>query len=93
MPARQLKRTRRPAARRRVDGAATALSLQALRERFGRTQGDVARRVSMTQSQLSRVEARRDHLTSTLRKFVRALGGQIEIVAVVKGTRIVLRDV
>ena len=93
MPRRQSKIVRPSAARRSVDGAATALTLQGLRERFGRTQGDVAKRVSMTQSQLSRVEARRDHLTSTLRKFVRALGGQIEIVAVVKGSRIVLRDV
>ena len=70
-----------------------AMSLQALRERVGRTQGEVARRVSMTQSQLSRVEARHDHLTSTLRKYIRALGGRIEVVAIVKGTRIVLRNV
>jgi hypothetical protein len=47
----------------------------------------------MTQPQLSRVEARRDHLTSTLRKYIRALGGRIEVVAIVKGTRIVLRNV
>jgi predicted transcriptional regulator len=93
MAGRQSKGTRRRAARASANGDGTALSLRALRERFGRTQGDVAKRVSMTQSQLSRVEARRDHLTSTLRRFVRALGGQIEIVAVVKGARIPLRDV
>jgi Helix-turn-helix domain len=69
------------------------ISLQALRESVGRTQGEIARRVSMTQPQLSRVEARRDHLTSTLRKYVRALGGKVEVVAVLKGRRLVIRDV
>jgi Helix-turn-helix domain len=86
----------------RSDGAATpttkrtearAMTLRGLRESVGRTQGDVARRVSMTQPQLSRVEGRRDHLTSTLRKYVQALGGRIEVAAVVKRARIVLQDV
>lgn len=72
---------------------AHAMTLRGLRESVGRTQGDVARRVSMTQPQLSRVEGRRDHLTSTLRKYVQALGGKIEVAAVVKGARIILRDV
>jgi hypothetical protein len=70
------------------------MSMRELRERVGRTQGDVARRIAMTQPQLSRVEARSDHLTSTLRKFVRALGGRVEIVAhLKKGARVVLRGV
>jgi hypothetical protein len=73
--------------------AARAMTLRGLRESVGRTQGDVARRVSMTQPQLSRVEGRRDHLTSTLRRYVQALGGKIEVAAVVKGARIILRDV
>jgi len=72
---------------------ALAMSLRGLRERVGRTQGEIARKVSMTQPQLSRVEARRDHLTSTLRKYVSALGGRVEIVAVVDGSRIVLEGV
>ena len=73
--------------------ATLALSLRGLRERSGRTQREIARRISMTQPQLSRVEARHDHLTSTLRKYVGALGGRIEVVAVVDGRRIVLRGV
>ena len=80
-----------PATTKRSDVA--AMTLRALRESVGRTQGDVARGVSMTQPQLSRVEGRRDHLTSTLRKYVQALGGKIEVAAIVKGERIVLRDV
>jgi len=72
---------------------AVPVTLRALRESVGRTQGEVATRVSMTQPQLSRVEARRDHLISTLRKYVRALDGQIEVAAIVNGSRYVLRDV
>jgi len=54
-----------------------AMNLQQLREHVRKTQGDVARKASVTQPQLSRVEGRRDHLVSTLRKYVRALGGEI----------------
>ena len=70
-----------------------AMTLRGLRESVGRTQGEVARKVSMTQPQLSRVEARRDHLISTLRRYVHALGGEIEVVAVVNGARISLEKV
>jgi predicted transcriptional regulator len=72
---------------------ARPVTLRALRESVGRTQGEVATRVSMTQPQLSRVEARRDHLISTVRKYVRALDGEIEVAAIVNGSRFVLRDV
>ena len=71
----------------------TAMSLRELRESVGRTQRDIARQIEMTQPQLSRVEARSDHLTSTLRKYVGALGGRIEIVVHLKNTRVVLRGV
>jgi hypothetical protein len=70
-----------------------AMTLRGLRESVGRTQGEVARKVSMTQPQLSRVEARNDHLISTLRRYVHALGGEIEVVAVVNGARIALQKV
>jgi predicted transcriptional regulator len=70
-----------------------AMTLRGLRESVGRTQGELARKVSMTQPQLSRVEARNDHLISTLRRYVHALGGKIEVVAVVNGERIALQKV
>jgi hypothetical protein len=69
------------------------MTLRALRDSVGKTQGEVAREISMTQPQLSRVEARRDHLISTLRKYVGALGGEIDVVAKVDGVRISLKDV
>jgi hypothetical protein len=46
----------------------------------------------MTQSELSRLESRDDHLTSTLRRYVEALGGTLEISAVFGGRRIKLTD-
>lgn len=78
---------------RRERPDAVAMTLRGLRESIGRTQGEVARKVSMTQPQLSRVEARQDHLLSTLRRYVHALGGEVEVVAVVNGARITLQKV
>jgi hypothetical protein len=72
---------------------AVPMTLRALRASVGKIQGDVARKMAMTQPQLSRVEARRDHLISTVRKYVRALGGDIEVIAVIDGARVALQDV
>ena len=69
----------------------SAMNLQQLREHVRKTQGDVARKAAVTQPQLSRIEGRRDHLVSTLRKYVRALGGDIQVVAEIGVERIVLR--
>ncbi len=71
----------------------SAMNLQQLREHVRKTQGDVARRAAVTQPQLSRIEGRRDHLVSTLRKYVRALGGDIRVVAEIGVEHIVLLDV
>ena len=79
---------RRPAGDGRGD-----MNLQQLREYVRKTQGDVARKAAVTQPQLSRIEGRRDHLVSTLRRYVRALGGEITVVAEIGVERIVLRDV
>lgn len=77
-----------------TDGAGRpGMNLQQLREYVRKTQGDVARRAAVTQPQLSRIEGRRDHLVSTVRKYVRALGGEIHVVAQIGVERIVLRDV
>ena len=71
----------------------SAMNLQQLREHVRKTQGDVARKAAVTQPQLSRIEGRRDHLVSTLRKYVRALGGDIRVVAQIGVEQIVLLDV
>jgi hypothetical protein len=69
------------------------MTLRELRELSGKTQNEVAEVTEMTQSELSRAERREDHLLSTLRKYVEALGGELEVVAVLDDKRIRLRGV
>lgn len=68
------------------------MDLRALREAVGLTQGELAQRVEITQSQLSKMERREDHRISTLRRYVEALGGTLEIFAVIDGKRIKLAE-
>jgi len=68
------------------------MDLRALREAVGFTQGELAQRVEITQSQLSKMERREDHRISTLRRYVEALGGSLEICAVIDGKRIKLAE-
>jgi hypothetical protein len=69
------------------------MTLRDLRESVGKTQDEIGHLAKFSQSQLSRIERRRDHLTSTLRRYVRALGGTVEVIAIVGEKRIPLRDV
>jgi predicted transcriptional regulator len=87
-----MKRASIPSKKTPVKGG-SAMNLQQLREHVRKTQGDVARKAAVTQPQLSRIEGRRDHLVSTLRKYVRALGGDVQVVAEIGDEQIVLRDV
>jgi hypothetical protein len=59
-----------------VDG-----DLRAVREIAGKTQTEAAKLLETTQSELSRLERREDHKLSTLRRFVEAMGGELEVVA------------
>ena len=68
------------------------MDLRALREAAGLTQGELAQRVDVTQSQLSKMERREDHRISTVRRYVEALGGSLEICAVINGKRIKLAE-
>lgn len=83
-----------PAAKKRVNRKVEAelieMSLAELRQGLGVTQAEMAVAAEMTQGQLSRTERRDDHLVSTLRRCVRALGGEIEVVAVVGDKRVKL---
>ncbi|MEM9554173.1 MAG: helix-turn-helix domain-containing protein [Acidobacteriota bacterium] len=69
------------------------LNLRAIREALGKTQSEMAETLSVAQSQLSRLENRSDHLVSSLRRYVEALGGQLEITAVFEGKRVRLEAV
>ncbi len=70
-----------------------ALELRELRQEAGKTQAEVAEIAEMTQAELSKFERRDDHLLSTLRRYVTALGGELEIVAVFDNKRIALKGV
>lgn len=69
------------------------LTIRAVREAVGKTQVDVAADALMDQSDVSRLEGRKDFedcLVSTLRRYVAALGGQLELVAAFGDRRIIL---
>lgn len=57
------------------------MNLRELRQQVGLTQKQMADAIGVAQSQLSRMEHRDDHVLSTLRTYVEALGGELEIVA------------
>lgn len=69
------------------------MELRELRQEAGMTQAEVAEIAEMTQAELSKFERRDDHLLSTLRRYVTALGGELEVVAVFDNKRISLKGV
>ncbi|MGO9839473.1 MAG: helix-turn-helix domain-containing protein [Polyangiaceae bacterium] len=69
------------------------MDLRELRQEAGKTQAEVAEIAEMTQAELSKLERRDDHLLSTLRRYVSALGGELEVVAVFDNKRIALKGV
>lgn len=75
-----------PAQRRKVEDRAAEIiaeemSLRDLRRARKLTQARVAKTLGITQDSVSRLEKRSDLLISTLRKTVKAMGGDVRIVA------------
>ncbi len=68
-------------AARAAEIMAEEMSLRDLRKAMDRTQVALARKLRMGQDGVSRLERRADMLISTLRDYVRALGGELHIVA------------
>ena len=56
-----------------------AFLVSELRQLVGLTQADVAQKLGMPQSNVSRLEKSSDMLISTLRGYVEAVGGKLEI--------------
>jgi hypothetical protein len=77
-------------AMQRAEQELLEMSLADLRRELGVTQVAMAAAAEMTQGQLSNTERREDHLVSTLRRCVRALGGDLEVIAVVGDKRVKL---
>ena len=75
-----------PAARRaKIEARAAALmveemSLAELRKACARTQTVLAKRLKIGQDGISKIENRSDLLISTLRHYVKALGGDLQLV-------------
>jgi DNA-binding XRE family transcriptional regulator len=67
-----------------------ALALAELRAQRGVTQQDVAGKLGVTQANISRIEHEEDLYLSTLRGYVAALGGELEVNAVFADGKVAL---
>lgn len=72
---------RKKVEKRAADIIAEEMSLRDLRKARKLTQARIAKRLGITQDGVSRLEKRSDLLISTLRKTVKAMGGDVRIVA------------
>ncbi len=82
----QLLRDLPPARRKKVQArtaelTAEELTLQQLRKAHQKTQAHMAETLGMTQDQVSRLEHRSDVLLSTLRRYVKGMGGDLSLIA------------
>jgi predicted transcriptional regulator len=79
-----------PARRKKIETRARKLivqemTLQELRKNLKLTQAQMARKLGVGQMQISRIENRKDIHVSTLRRVVRAMGGDLQLVVKVPG--------
>ena len=58
------------------------MTLAELRKAFSLTQDTLAKTLNVKQAEISKIENRADMLMSTLRNFVQAMGGDLEVRAV-----------
>lgn len=72
---------RRKVAARAAELIAEEMSLRELRKARKLTQARVAKVLGITQDGVSRLETRSDLLLSTLRKTVKAMGGDVRVIA------------
>lgn len=81
-----------PEQRERIEQAARekigAVRLQQLREKLGHKQEDMAEKLGLSQSGVSRIEARKNLSVRTLQRYVEAMGGRLEVRAVFEDTEV-----
>jgi transcriptional regulator with XRE-family HTH domain len=65
----------------RTEGMLVEMQLQALRKSKNLTQVGVAQAMRVEQAAVSKIEHRDDMYISTLREYVKALGGELKLVA------------
>ncbi len=68
-------------------------TLRQFRQWRGFTQVEAAARFDVPQGEISKIEQRVDHRVGNLSRYIAALGGRLELVAVVRGKRVVLQGV
>jgi hypothetical protein len=73
--------------RRTAEIVEEELTLRQLRQAPARTQAELARRLRMKQPNVVKLEQRSDMMLSTLRAYVAAMGGELELVACFKGKK------
>ena len=71
----------RTRSRQRAEELLRAMPLNELRRARHMTQGTLASAMQTSQSEVSKLEQRTDTYISTLQSYVRALGGELDIVA------------
>lgn len=82
---------RAPVAAADVERNVLEVSLRRLRERLAVTQVELAAIMGVAQGDISRLERREDALVSSLQRYVKALGGELELVATVAGERLAVK--
>jgi hypothetical protein len=75
------KKRRQAIAKRAAELIAEEATLRQLREARERSQEEVARKLHIKQAAVSKLERRTDMYLSTLRGYIEAMGGQLEIIA------------
>lgn len=84
---------RRAANEARVKAAIVAMPMEQLREARVLTQVQLAEILHVTQGAVSKVERRTDMYISTLRSYVRAMGGDVQIRAIFpEGEEVILNQ-
>jgi transcriptional regulator with XRE-family HTH domain len=68
--------------KQRVNDAAGVMTLYQLREARSLTQVNLARVLQVNQGAVSRMEKRTDMYVSTLRSYIQAMGGQLQVKAI-----------
>ena len=88
----KMSRERQDKIRRDAEEELLQLDLRGLRELLGKTQQEIAAVLERSQGQVSETERRQDIRLSTLRSYVEALGGELEVVATFGDKRIKLHS-
>jgi transcriptional regulator with XRE-family HTH domain len=85
-----------PADREAIDEIKRTMAFQVrlheLRERRGATQTNVAERLGTSRPNVARIESEDDVRVTTLDRYVRALGGRLEVRAVFDDEEVTLTD-